>query len=129
MTPAARARPGAIVQVRIQGVWHEGLIAEEAPARSVIHKSKRTGRVVEEPIADFAAGATVRVMGYPGRLEGSEVLRRARARIGEPWSWAGNCQRYTRGCQGVPSRSPDMERTAIAGVIGAMLSASLLGGR
>lgn len=112
------APPGSIVQVRIQGVWHEGLIAEHGPARTVVHKSKRTGRVVEEPIEDFAAGARVRVGGFPGRLAGDEVLRRARARIGEPWSWSANCQRFTRGCHAVPSRSPDVERTAIGAVLG-----------
>lgn len=124
----ARETPaGAIVQVRIRGVWHEGLIAEPGTARTVIHKSKRHGRVVEEPIDGFAHGATVRVVGYPGRLEAAEVLRRARARIGEPWTYVQNCQRFTRSCHGVPSRSPDVERTAIAGSLG-MVIAGLLGG-
>ncbi len=99
-----------------------------APApRTVIHKSKRTGRVVEEPIDTFAGGSTVRVLGYPGRLEAPEVLRRARARIGEPWTYTQNCQRFTRGCHGVPSRSPDVERTAVAGAIGAALAGLLVG--
>lgn len=127
-TAAARARPGAIVAVRIQGVWHEGLIAG-APgdeARTVVHKSKRTGAVVEEPLEAFRSGAVVRVMGYPGRLAGDEVLRRARARIGEPWSWVNNCQRFTRSVHGVPSRSPDLERTVI-GVAGGALASALIG--
>ncbi len=126
MSAASKAPPGAIVQVRIRGVWHEGLIAEREPSpRTVIHKSKRTDRVVEEPIETFAAGGTVRVLGFPGRLEAPEVLRRARARIGEPWTYTQNCQRFTRGCHGVPSRSPDLERTAIAGIAGAMLAGFL----
>lgn len=132
MTAPLRARPGAIVQVRIQGVWHEGLIGEEpveAPRpRTVIHKSKRTGAVVEEPLEDFASGFPVRVVGYPGRLGGAEVLSRARARIGEPWTVIQNCQRFTRGCHGVPSRSPDAERTIVAFTVG-LLGSAILGGR
>lgn len=126
-TAGARARPGAIIAVRIQGVWHEGLIAGEREApRTVIHKSKRTGLAVEEPIGDFAAGGTVRIVGYPGKLPADEVLRRARARIGEPWTILENCQRFTRSCHGVPSRSPDLERTVLGFAIGA-LGSSLVG--
>lgn len=110
-------------------MWHEGLIAGEREApRTVIHKSKRVGRAVEEPIDAFAAGATVRIMGYPGRLSSDEVIRRARARIGEPWTILENCQRFTRGCHGVPSRSPDLERTALGLAIGA-LGGLVRGGR
>lgn len=124
------APAGAIVQVRIQGVWHEGILGEGTTStakRTVVHKSKRTGRVVEEPIDTFGAGGRVRVGGYPGRLSGAEVLSRARARLGEPWTWAGNCQRFTRSCHGVTARSPDVERTALGAMIG--LTIGLLGGR
>lgn len=118
---AANAKEGSIVRVRIQGVWHEGLITgAPGAARTVVHKSKRVGRVTEEPIEDFAAGGVVRVLGFPGRLPGEQVIARARARIGEPWTWVHNCQRFTRGAHGVASRSPDLERTGIAVAVGAL---------
>jgi hypothetical protein len=109
----ARRRPGVIVAVHVRGVWHEGIATDATDLDGlpvVIHKSKRTGHVTEEPWRLFAPrGRTVRIVGYPGRLSGADVLTRARATIGEPWSIVDNCQRWCRRCHAVPARSPTLE--------------------
>lgn len=118
------ALPGAIVAVRVAGVWHEGIVSDARDADGlpkVIHKSKRAREAREEPWRLFAPrGARVVVVGYPSRLPAPLVLERARARIGEPWSAVDNCQRFTRRAHGVPARSPDVERLAglVAGFLG-----------
>lgn len=118
------AQPGAIVAVRVAGVWHEGIVSDRHDADGlpmVVHKSKRGKVATEEPWRRFAArGARVALVGYPSILPPELVLERARARIGEPWTAIDNCQRFTRRAHGVPARSPDLERTAglVAGFLG-----------
>jgi len=109
----SQLRPGTIIAVRVQGVWHEGLLSDQLDANGeprVLHKSKRTYRAAEESAQQYAPdGRELRVIGYPGARAPSLVIGHARARIGEAWSVADNCQRYTRRAHGVPARSPDLE--------------------
>lgn len=117
-------RPGTIIAVRIGQVWHEGLVSDVRDLDGlpmVINKSKRTRRVEEEPFRIFAPRyLRTRVVGYPGRLPAPEVLSRARARIGEPWTLVQNCERFARSCHGRP-RSPTIEAAGV-------LASALIGG-
>lgn len=109
--------PGTIVAVRISGVWHEGIVDQERDADARPHvwnKSKRTGRVEREPWAWFARDLPTIEIGYLGTLPAVEVLARARAAAGEPWSPVENCQRFARRCHGVAARSPDLDALGVA---------------
>lgn len=107
--PREDVRPGIIVGVMIRGVSHEGLISDrssEAGRPYVLNKSKRLGYVADEPWESFCGGRPVYVVGYPGSLDPEEVIRRARARVGERWAVGANCQHFTRECHGLVARSP-----------------------
>lgn len=121
----ARKRPGVIVAVHVRGVWHEGIATDGTDLDGlpiVIHKSKRTGCVTEEPWRLFAPRARpIRIVGYPGRLSSADVLSRARATTGEPWTIVENCQRWARRCHGTPARSPTLE-AGVGGAAGIVLA-------
>lgn len=111
---------GEIVAVRVSGVWHEGIVDRERDADGRPHvwnKSKRTGRVEREPWDRFAGDLPTIRIGYPGQLEPSEVIARARAREGEEWTPIHNCQRFTRACHGVPSTTPELDALGVACLI------------
>jgi hypothetical protein len=116
--PPRGTRPGAILRVRIGSVWHEGIATERLDADAcptVVHKSKRTGVVTEDPFALFAPrSATCELVGYPGKLAPADVVARARARVGEPWTLRANCQAFTRSCHGCAPRTPEADDTAAA---------------
>lgn len=103
--------PGDVVGIAYKGICHTGIVSEVSGSGvRVIHKSKRRGRVVEEPLEAFAAGRPVERIGYPGHLTPEEVVGRARARIGEPWEYRRNCQRFCASVHGAPMRSRDADK-------------------
>jgi hypothetical protein len=127
MTLAALVTPGDVIGIPYRGVCHTGIVSGvEAGAVRVIHKSKRRGRVVEESAADFARGRAVERLGYPGALPPAEVVGRARARIGEPWTYRDNCQRFCASVHGASFRSRDADTFALLlfGICGAAFAGS-----
>jgi hypothetical protein len=119
---------GDVVGIPYRGVCHTGIVSHvgEAGDVRVIHKSKRRGRVAEESLAVFSAGRAVERLGYPGALPPGKVVERARARLGEPWSYRDNCQRFCASVHGAAFRSRDADTFALFlfGVFGATAVAS-----
>lgn len=109
MTRPAHHPAGTILAVKVKGVHHEGIATGEG---RVIHKSKRTGRVVEEPLDGFAARRPVLVVGAAPDAETTIIA--ARARLGERWTHRRNCQRFVAEVSGVPRRSRDADRIVLA---------------
>lgn len=115
MTRIPHIEPGDVVGIAYRGVQHQGIVSEVGDGGvRVVHNSKRRGRVVEEPIERFAAGRRVVRVGYPGALPPDVVVARARERIGEPWGYVRNCQRFTASVHGAPCRSRDADFGALA---------------
>lgn len=102
---------GDVVGIAYKGVTHTGIVSHVEPGEvRVIHKSKRRGRVEEESIGVFAGGRPVSRIGYPGHLTPEEVVSRARARMGERWTYRRNCQRFCAEVHGAPMRSRDADK-------------------
>ena len=78
---------GTVTSVQRGPFQHVGILAEPDTigCRTVISGSFQHGRVVEEPLNEFADGKTPIVVGYPGALPGWRVLQRARAVIGSKY--------------------------------------------
>jgi hypothetical protein len=115
-------RPGAIVSADVpSGVGqlaHKGVVTEcigPDGYPTVIHASHHFGRVVETTMSVFAKRAVgpVRAEGYPGPLYASEVLARARARIGQPWKARQNCEHFVTGVHGLLPFSPQLHRKVL----------------
>lgn len=96
------------------GVTHVGIYAGRG---QVVHNSKRHGHVVEEAIAAFAEGATIRVVARATAGWGPEVVRRARAYLGKNYNlFLFNCEHLTSvAIEGEP-KSPQLG--VWAGVLG-----------
>lgn len=109
-------RPGDVIgtDVRVGPyvVHHYGVVSCTDAWRGVfvISNSKKAGTVAEEPIDEFAGASEWTV--HPelrGSLSSQEVVRRARARIGDPWSlFADNCEHFVREVQGLLRASPQV---------------------
>jgi hypothetical protein len=75
----------------------------------VISCSGRAGCVVAEPLATFAGGSRVRIVGYPGRLPRQVVAARAWAEVGKPYSlFSNNCEHFVARVHGLSPRSPQL---------------------
>ena len=111
--------PGDIVGIPFRGVRHEGLVAIQGSedTATVIHSSKRRGRVVEEPAAVFRAGRPISIVGRA--VSPSASIAYARACIGRSWTYADNCQTFTREVAGTDHPSPDARRVGwtVAGLL------------
>lgn len=103
-------RAGQVVSIPYRGVSHEGMVtvAGTEDTATVVHSSKRRGRVVEEDGATFRAGRPVRVVGAARHPEAS--IAYARAELGRPWTYVDNCQAFTRRVSGLDVPSPDATR-------------------
>lgn len=108
--------PGAVVGIPYRGVRHEGLVVEagDHDTARIVHASKRTGRVVEEPARIFRAGRTPELIGRAPHPAAS--IAYARACIGRPWTYVRNCQHFTREVTGLAISSPDASRIGWAAV-------------
>lgn len=119
-------QPGDIIAASRFGYEHVGIVAgvtvDGEP--TVVSGSKKTGRVVEESLATFAAGGRVRRVGYPGTLPRHVVVAQARAQIGQPWALLNNCEHVATRAHGVEPRSGQL-RAAVAAGIGVALAAWL----
>lgn len=116
-----RLDPGDVVGIPYRGVRHEGIVtvAGDEDTASVVHSSKRRGRVVEENAAAFRAGRSVELVARSPHPDAS--IAYARACLGRPWGYVNNCQSFTREVSGVSIPSRDANRNAwiAAGAIAA----------
>lgn len=86
--------PGTLLQVRVFGVInHVGIATGYG---TVIHASRRFGRVEETDMAAFLAGGRARIIPYShAGLSGSEIVVRARSKKGQRYNVLfNNCEHF-----------------------------------
>lgn len=98
---------GTLLAVRIRGLFdHVGLATGYG---TVIHSSARFGKVMETDLSDFTGGRRVRTVAYSTPLSGSEVVVRARGRIGQPYNpLVRNCEHFVSWCLSGQARSAQL---------------------
>ena len=104
---------GTIIGVARGPFEHFGILAESKfdGYRMVISGSFQHGKVVEEPLEEFAGGEAIRIVGYPGALPDWRVLQRARSVLDSEYlllSW--NCEHVVRFAHGLTPMSPQIWR-------------------
>lgn len=114
--------PGTRVGVYVFGVLrHEGIAADGwvNGGQTVISRSRRAGRTVEESIGDFASGSEVLELPSLSDLHPSLVVANARRLLGSPWRLTdANCEHFVYECFGLPPQSPQLQGwSAFAGSI------------
>ncbi len=84
---------GTLLQVRVYGlIRHVGLATGYG---TVIHASRRFGRVEETNLAAFLGGGRARVVPYSHALSGSEIVARARSKKGQRYNvMVNNCEHF-----------------------------------
>lgn len=84
----------------------------------VTSNSMAAGRVVEQPIEQFASGSTPLNLGFPSRLSRADVVLRARSRLGESYSLlTNNCEHLVSFALGHPPSSPQAQRAVAVAAI------------
>lgn len=97
-----------------EGYPHEGI---PFPDGTVIHASKRYGKVVKTSLAEFAEGSTIRVLWDLAASDSGMVWQRARDALGGAYNlWQANCQHFVRHCQGLEVESPAIQKMVIGSV-------------
>lgn len=102
---AARLHPaGTLLAVRVRGLFdHVGIATGYG---TVIHSSARYGRVMETDLSDFSGGRPVRSVAYGSSLSGTQVVVRARGRIGQRYNaLVRNCEHFVTWCVSGEARS------------------------
>ena len=93
-------------------VFHHGL----ADGRGyVIHSSKKHGRVLIEPIGQFADGQQILPSGLDGGAPYNKSIIAALSLLGRPYDVAeANCQHFITYCQGMGEESPQFQKYALS---------------
>ena len=122
---------GTVIRVSHNWYDHVGLIGDRyiMGERSVIAFSAQAGGLVEQAYSAFAAGRTVTIDGYLGVLPPETVVRRARMKREQTYSWTNfNCEHFVRYAHGVPIESPQLRQwTFVAGILGFLTLAAARG--
>lgn len=84
---------GTILQVRVHNVVdHVGIATGYG---TVIHASRRYGQVSETSLVQFSQGRRVSTISYHMHMSGSEIVARARGRIGQRYGvLTRNCEHF-----------------------------------
>ena len=84
---------GTLLQVRVYGVIrHVGLATGYG---TVIHASRRFGRVEETELSAFLGAGRAQVVPYSHQLSGSEIVARARSKKGQRYNvLINNCEHF-----------------------------------
>lgn len=112
---------GTVIRVSCGWYDHVGMLADYwwRNERAVISFSPKARGILEERLSDFARGREIHVDGYLGNLSPFEVMRRARFKRGQPYSWTTfNCEHFIRCAHGVEIESPQLQRFAFLGFCG-----------
>lgn len=124
---AGRLLPGTVVSApKAPGIRHVGLISGAWRGRMpmVFASSPSTGGFDEIGWPQFSSGQLVRIDGYPGNLDPSEVIERATELIGLPYHlFSANCEHVVAYCHGLEPRSQQLEGALALCAIGAGLLA------
>lgn len=105
---AGRVYPaGTLLQVRAFGlVRHYGIATGYG---TVIHASRRFGRVDETDMAGFSGGAIISQIPYQHSLSGAEIVARARLKKGKRYNVVfGNCEHFITWVLEGKGRSPQL---------------------
>jgi len=103
---------GTVIRVRLDWYDHVALLGDRliGTERSVLAFSANAGGFIEQPYSEFAQDRKVTVEGYLGNLAPEIVMQRARAKHGQPYSWASfNCEHFVRHAHGVTVESPQVK--------------------
>lgn len=115
---------GTILRVSHGWYDHVGLLGEHPTMgeRCVLAFSYQAGGFVEQGYSEFARGRVVTVDGYFGILPPETVMRRARWKQGQPYSWTYfNCEHFVRYAHGAPIESPQLRQwTLVLGILGVL---------
>lgn len=120
--------PGTVVGARLGLITHVGIVTDRYAGGQpmVISNSMRSGRVEEEPLRIFQGGFPLVPVTQPALVPASEVLSRARQKLGTRWdllSW--NCEHFVHWAFGQDPKSPQLRAGLISSV--AVLMAVLAG--
>lgn len=98
---------GSLLSVRVYGVIsHYGIATGYG---TVIHASRRFGRVDETDVESFSGGRSVRVISYSTSVSGSAAVARARLRKGQRYNVAiNNCEHFVTWVLEGRKRSPQL---------------------
>ena len=91
---AAHVYPaGTLLQVRVYGIIrHVGIATGYG---TVIHASRRFGRVAETDLAAFLAGGRVEIIPYSHTLSPAQIVARARSKKGQRYNvLINNCEHF-----------------------------------
>lgn len=105
---AARIYPaGTLLAIRIRGLFdHVGIATGYG---TVIHSSARFGKVMETDLSDFSEGRPIRTVPYSSPMSGSEVVVRARGRMGQRYNpLVRNCEHFVSWCVSGQARSSQL---------------------
>ena len=105
---ASRVFPaGTLLAVRMRGLFdHVGIATGYG---TVIHSSRRMGRVAETDMQDFSGGRPIRPVPFASPLSGPEVVVRARGRIGQRYRFlTRNCEHFAVWCLSGEHRSAQL---------------------
>lgn len=120
--------PGMVVSVPILLMYrHTGIVSDRwhDGKPMVISTSVRSGGVHEEPWGTFAQGRDVTDNGYPGRLPGWEVVRRARSLIGTQYDLlTKNCEQFVMFAHGLKPQSAQLALTVVIALCVGVLAAA-----
>jgi len=109
--------PAGAILVADHGVFrHYGIAGDRQinGEQSVISCSWRRKSTVEEALSEFANGQEIDCQGLIGELPAHDILARARADIGKPWTLLrNNCEHHVTRASGLKPRSPQVRRAAI----------------
>jgi cell wall-associated NlpC family hydrolase len=105
---AARIYPaGTLLAIRIRGLFdHVGIATGYG---TVIHSSARFGKVMETDLSVFSEGRPIRMVPYSSPMSGSEVVVRARGRMGQRYNpLVRNCEHFVSWCLSGEARSSQL---------------------
>jgi len=106
---------GTVIRVNHGWYDHVALIGDRIlqGERSVLGFSAQVRGFVEQPYSAYASGRTVTIDGYFGVLPPEIVMKRARLKRGQAYSWTDfNCEHFVRYAHGVREESPQLRRWA-----------------
>ena len=104
-------QPGSVVSMPKGPVRHVGIVDWRG---AIIHASKKSGKVVRDPVEAFADGRPIRREGYPGDLPPETVVARAEQWIGTPYRlFTDNCEHLVTHAHGLKRKSPQVQKALV----------------
>jgi hypothetical protein len=97
--------PGEVLSVST-GPEHFGLLTGR---QTVISASKVHGKIIEEPLWQFAAGQQIFAHGVWSNQPPQQTMNIAFSQLGQPYRlFDNNCEHFVRYCHGLERKSPQL---------------------